>query len=52
MRAGGAGADIAIEIEVEGAVDFQPIALHVDHVNLVIAFDHHDATGARSSTRK
>ena len=27
------------------AIELQPIAVHVDHVDLVIAFDVHDAAG-------
>ena len=38
MRAGGPGADVAIEIDVERAVELQAIPVHVDHVDLVVAF--------------
>ena len=52
MRACGPAVDIAIEIDVERSVEFQAIPVHVDHMDLVVAFDIHDAARYRSSTRK
>ncbi len=38
MRACGPGADFAIEIEVETRIKFYTIPVHVDDVDLVVAF--------------
>src|SRR4051812_16037256 len=43
VRTSGPGLDVAVEVEVEGAIELQTVATDVDHVDLVITLDVHDA---------
>ena len=42
MRACRPRADVAIEVDVEGRVEFEAIAVHVDDMDLVVAFQTWD----------
>src|SRR5271154_5131395 len=44
VRAGGAGADVAIEVQVETRIERDAIGAHLNHMDLVIALSLHHSS--------